>query len=273
MAGAWRNVELDGQKSLFQMEVKKGTVGYTCFVTDLVNLYKEEIDKDGFIKKFSEINSEVEVDDFEGIFSEISSIMNNSDSDGGKLEGGIEGDSCDLHLCWESDGLKLKWMFQLVRQSGSEFHQHVTKSLLRSMALLLGERDELVSIIRSKDLEIEDYENSGAKLTRKALKTTWFKPELAFNETKPVELNNEIDFMTSSEIQNVMNKSVIKTTGDEVDLKVKAKESNEPASKTPVKEAKVILPPTLSSKRKVVKPDLNKIADRQSNKKAKLNSL
>merc|ERR1712098_700427 len=59
---------------------------------------------------------------------------------------------------------------------------------------------ELVSIIRSKDLELEDYENSGAKLTRKALKTTWFSEEETFLGKEPVRVNDEVDFMTSRDM-------------------------------------------------------------------------
>jgi len=271
MAGAWRKVELGGQTFLFQLNVDEGSVGYSCYLTDLVNIYKEEIDKNGFTGRFNEVNSDLEVSDIlEDGLKEVVSIVN---SDGEKkIKGEIIEDCCDLHVQWLSEGIPYKWIFKMVRGSSSEFHDNVTKSLLKSMALLLGERDELVSIIRSKDLEIEDYENSGAKLTRKALKTTWFKPELAFQETKTAEIEDEIDFITSSKIQNIMNKTLSKKTGDEVDLKVKVNGSTFQASESLTKED-ISIPPKLSAKRKIVKPDLSKIADKNKNKRAKLNSL
>lgn len=270
MTGQWRKVELGGQAYLLQLNVREDIVGYSCYLTDLVNIYKEEVDKEGFTDKFGEINSDLELDDIVEGFKEVTGIMISEGVK--KIKGEVLEDCCDLNVEWFSEGIPYKWIFKLFRRSSSEFHDLVTKSLLKSMALLLGEREELVSIIRSKDLEIEDYENSGAKLTRKALKTTWFKPELAFNETKSVEIEDEIDFITSSHIQNVMNKAVVQIKGDEVDSKETENESACKVIKSPTKESTEI-PPKLNTKRKIVKPDLNKIADKMSNKKKKLNSL
>jgi len=270
MAGKWRKLELGGQAYLLQLNVREDIVGYSCYLTDLVNIYKEEVNKEGFSDKFGEINSDLELDDIVEGFKEVTGIMLSEGER--KIKGKVLEDCCDLKVEWFSEGIPYKWIFKLVRESSSEFHELVTKSLLNSMALLLGEREELVSIIRSKDLEIEDYENSGAKLTRKALKTTWFKPELAFKETKPVEIEDEIDFITSSHIQNVMNKAVVQIKGDEVDSKETEHGTACKVMKSPTKESSEI-PPKLNTKRKVVKPDLNKIADKMSNKKKKLNSL
>eukprot|EP00092_Neocalanus_flemingeri_P098369 GFUD01125432.1.p1 GENE.GFUD01125432.1~~GFUD01125432.1.p1 ORF type:complete len:272 (+),score=82.89 GFUD01125432.1:259-1074(+) len=271
MVGAWRKVELDGQAYLFQLDVSEDRVGYTCYLTDLVNIYKEKIDKDGFTDKFVEINSDLEDVDILEWFKEVNSIMN-SDVEK-KLKGEIVGDFFNLEIKWFSDEIPIRWIFKMTRGSPSDFHDQVTKSLLLSMSLLLGEREELVATIRSKDLEIEDYENSGARLTRKALKTTWFKPELAFNETKTVVIEDELAFLTSEQIQSIMNKTLAKKVEDEVDLKGKVNGSSSQASKSIIGEAKS-LPPKLSNKRKVVKPDLAKIADsNKKNKRSKLNSL
>ena len=271
MAQAWKKVELGGQVFLFQLIVREGIVGYSCYLTDLVNIYKEQIDKHGFSDKFSSINSDLELDDISEGFEEVTGIMNSEGGSSRKMKGEVTQDCCDLQVEWFSEGIPYKWVFNMVKGSSSEFHDLVTKSLLKCMALLLGEREELVSIIRSKDLEIEDYENSGAKLTRKGLKTTWFKPELAFNETKPVEIEDEINFMTSSEIQSVISKTVVWTETDQVDSKV---ENNGSVFESPAaaKEVKDITP-KLNTKRKIVKPDLTKIADKMNNKKRKLNSL
>jgi len=268
MEDAWHKLDLAGKLYLFKLTAREGIVGYSCYLTDLVDLYQEQIDREGFCDKFSRVNSDLELDDIGEGFGEVISIMK-AEEKARKVKGEIMPDSCDLQVEWISEGIPYKWIFHLVKGSSSNFHDVVTKSLLDSMAFLVQEKKELVNIIRSKDLELEDYENSGAKLTRKALKTTWFRQEEAFNEIKPVQLDDDIDFMTSPEIQNVMNKTV-KMAKEDSNSKVTVKSAD--SLDSPKKEAKENTP-KLDSKRKIVKPDLTKIADKMNNKKRKLNSL
>jgi len=268
---SWQRVELGGEMYLFQLVVREGMMGYTCYLTDLVNIYKEQIDKDGFSKKFSEVNGDIELDDIDEGFREVIKIMNKQDK---KVNGKVlfEEDIFNMDVEWISDGIPYKWTFNLVRGSSTEFHDMITKSLLKGMAILLQEKKELVSIIRSKDLELEDYENSGAKLTRKALKTSWFKEDEAFNERKPVFIDNEIDFMSSSEVLSVIDKPVQKPTETQNCTNAKLA-SNLDISVPHLKESVKESTPNLDSKRKIAKPDLSKIADKMNNKKRKLNSL
>jgi len=270
---SWQRVELGGEMYLFQLVVREGTMGYTCYLTDLVYIYKEQIDKDGFSKKFNEVNSDIELDDMDEGFKEVIAIMNKQVKNK-KVKGEIlfEEDILNMHVEWVSDGIPYKWIFNLVRGSSTEFHDVITKSLLKGMAILLQEKKELVSIIRSKDLELEDYENSGAKLTRKALKTTWFKEDEAFNEREPVFIDDEIDFMSSSEVLSVIDKPVQKPTKTQTCTNTKVA-SNLDISDTSLKESVKESTSNLDSKRKIVKPDLAKLADKMKNKKRKLNSL
>ena len=246
-------------------------MGYTCYLTDLVYMYKEQISKDEFSDKFSKINSDIELDDIDEGFKEVIEVMNKQVKKI-KAEVLLKEDIFDMHVEWVSDGIPYNWIFNLVRGSSSEFHALITKSLLKGMAILLQEKKELVSIIRSKDLELEDYENSGAKLTRKALKTSWFKEDEAFQDREPVLIDDEIDFMSSSEMQNVIDKTLKKTTETQSCKNTKLASDLDNID-APQKENVKLSTSNLDSKRKIVKPDLAKIADKMNNKKRKLNSL
>jgi len=270
MAGAWKKVEFGGQKYLFKLIVE--TVGgYSCYLTDLVNLYKETTSKEVFAERFNEVNSDLEISDISEALKEVSSIIN---SDGEKnIVGEVRDDICEIKVDWLIDEIPYMWIFKMERGSNDDFNQQVTKSLLSSIALLLGEREFLVSVIRSKDLEIEDYENSGSKLTRKALKTTWFKPEVDLNGTKAVQIEDEIEFITSPQIQNIIHKTIIKKVEDEVDTKENVNGNVSQVNKNSNEEVKSTLP-NLSTKRKIVKPDLAKmVGTKNKTKKSKLNSL
>merc|ERR1712142_152317 len=263
----WQKVELGNKQYLFQLVVEKGMVGDTCYLTDMVNIFKEEVDKDKFSEIFSRVNGDLELDDICEGFEEVVGVMNKNDASK-KVKGEVLLETCSINVEWVSEGIPYKWIFSLVRGSSSEFHDMITMSLLQNMARLIQEKKELVSIIRSKDLELEDYENSGAKLTRKALKTTWFTEEEAFSEKDPVQVNDEVDFMTSRDMQYRRINTRENSKQDDTELPPTSNDSASPLTVVTKENT-----PNLDSKRKIVKPDLSKIADKLNNKKRKLNSL
>jgi len=245
--------------------------GYSCYLTDLLNIYKEIISKEIFAERFNEVNSDLEISDVGEVLTEVSSVINGEGEK--KVVGEVREDFCEIKVDWQMDEIPYMWIFKMERGSSYDFNQQVTKFLLSSIALLLGERDYLVSVIRNKDLEIEDYENSGSKLTRKALKTTWFKPEVDLNETKATQIEDEIEFFTSPQIQNIMNRTIIKKVEDEVNTKENVNENASQVNTNVHEEVKSTLP-NLSTKRKILKPDLAKmVGSKNKTKKLKLNSL
>jgi len=267
----WMKVNICEHTYLLQIRENKDSTGYTCYLTDLVNLFKEETNKHEFSAKFNDFNKDLELDDIDEAFKELMNILNSSENKSKKIFGNMSEDSCSINVEWFSEGIPYKWRFDMSKQSNTEFHDVITKSILNGMSVLLEEREKLNNIIRSKDLEIEDYENGGAKLTRKALKTNWFNPEGDLIGIQPSVIEDEIEFFSSNLIQNVLSKKHnIDVSEDNIDSNLKDSTSNSNISTS--KEKKVVIE-KVNLKRKVVRPDLNKIADRMTNKRTKLSSL
>ena len=122
----------------------------------------------------------------------------------------IKGNHFRLEVDWDLDGgLPCSWAFKLLLAPAAAFYEAVTKGLVSCLHTLLEERRELFKIVRDKDLEIEEYVNTGVKLSRPALKTQWFRPEEF--EKRPVSVAktlgpSSIETVGSEECNRLMEK-------------------------------------------------------------------
>jgi len=132
-----------------------------------------------------------------------------------------------------------------------------------------------VHLLRDKDLEIEEYRNSGFKLSRPSLKTPWFKPEdfdqrpLAASDTRK---RSCIETLSSSECNVLLKKAAAaKTASADV---VDSKREMAPLPETPLTALSCDAPeetgslklPEPTHKRKVDKPDV-KVSKRSAAQK------
>merc|ERR1712062_247970 len=72
---------------------------------------------------------------------------------------------------------------------------------------LLHTKDRLLRIIQDKDLEIEDYENNGSKLSRKKLRTGRFDPEKdleVFDDEKTSGPATTVDIVDSPKMREIL---------------------------------------------------------------------
>jgi len=82
-----------------------------------------------------------------------------------------------LHISSKLDHLPFKWSFQLKLQDSHKFRQYVSFPMLFMMMESITIQEELCSIIRNKDKEIQDYQSASAQLTRRHLETRPFIKE------------------------------------------------------------------------------------------------
>jgi len=255
----WKPIKISGgdKTGLICLVTDSSDIGYTCYLTDLVNLYLETLDKSAFIAKFTQLNSDLEVDDFTEIQTDLLKQLQGDNRDT-KIKTSDASDGYSIDMSWEDDGIPYNWSFQMSKGSAEQFHQIVTTQLYHCVVTLNHQKEILLGVIRDKDLEIEDYENGGAKLSRKSLKTSRFQVSVDLDDkvaTKSLPSAN--DLLSSSKYEELL-----KISKNLFDAQNK---SSENAKNDPSNENKH------SVKRKVEKPNLAKIARGPMNKKQKFN--
>ncbi|CAK7306698.1 Non-homologous end-joining factor 1 [Vulpes lagopus] len=91
-----------------------------------------------------------------------------------------------LRVRSELSGLPFYWNFHCIPASPSLVSQHLVRPLMGMSLALQCQVRELATLLRMKDLEIQDYQESGAVLSRDRLKTEPFE-ENSFLEQFMVE--------------------------------------------------------------------------------------
>ncbi|XP_008580956.1 PREDICTED: non-homologous end-joining factor 1 [Galeopterus variegatus] len=91
-----------------------------------------------------------------------------------------------LRVRSELSGLPFYWNFHCIPASPSLVSQHLIRPLMGMSLTLQCQVRELAALLRMKDLEIQDYQESGATLSRDRLKTEPFE-ENSFLEQFMVE--------------------------------------------------------------------------------------
>jgi len=215
MFPTWAKISVSSENCLYNFAIEKD--GYTILWTDMKDLFQEKLNARGFTSKFAKLNEDLEdCDSSEGL-KEIKSILNQPEKcekvDVCHVENGLE-----IKMDWSSDGLPFSWTFNLQKQSSESFERNVTSALTWSIQVLLDQQNRLFRIIRDKDLEIEDYFTSGAKLSRKSLKTDWFEKEkfLTKNESFSTE-NSSMEVIAGEDVNMAIGKLNAINGNSEVD--------------------------------------------------------
>ena len=256
----------DSTKCLLWMEheIKEDNFNYTCYLTDLVNVYIEDLDKEAFMKRFNDLNEDLEVENYEEVLTELGRILQLST--GYKKRAKMFADGiCEVNVDWVSEDIPYKWRFILRRGSSQQFNSQVFCQVFDCMYKLAQEKKTLLEVVRKKDLEIEDYETSGARLSRKSLKTGRFNEAEALKDTDTINDGppDKVDFVSHPEFTELLKRSnlTVKTTASK--NQYNGTNDNGTSSTTDATE----------KKRKYVKPNLFKISknNRDNSKKPKLN--
>ena len=174
----WRKVNLKSEENVLvwlQVPQDEGDVSCTCYLTDTVNIYTEHLNTASIQSRFTEQNPGMETEDFLDFLDNVRTAL--SESNKSTISLMRQTDSCRLDITWTIEGIDYQWFFQTKVQPHQLLCQVFYRPFIQLSQHLVHTRDSLLGIIHSKDLEIEDYKNSGSKLSRKNLKTRMFDPE------------------------------------------------------------------------------------------------
>lgn len=243
-------------------------LAYTLLVTDLQTVWVEEVSREQFLERWHQLNSDLEgLEPVEGLREVVKAL---GGLEGAKGEVGEQGGT--LELAWSSEGLPLHWRSNLTLGSPALHRTHLTCPLLSSVAALLSQRSALCSLLRAKDLELEDLKGGGAVPSLPQLTTQWFDKEMFLQRAVREEVGDPLAFLAGREVAQVLQlKSKEQGIGGEGEERV---DGRAPQAKTK-KASPTSSPVKLSSKRPAVRPDLSKYSDknRSTEKRARLKKL
>lgn len=197
----WRLLEINDQTFLFKLIT---SYNYYCFLlTDLSVIYYEHLSENEIEKKCSEMNAGLEMS-LNRILLQLKKTLD-----------GLENKAVNnLTMVQENNiiliktetivaGIPFFWTYTLKECDKIQIKDHLLMPILVMFAELQQRQALLFSIIKKKDLEIEDYKGQGNKLSRKYLETKVFDINQFLQERSNSEVLEE---SIEESIKNVFNK-------------------------------------------------------------------
>lgn len=247
----WTKIQLEDETDCLiwmKSESNAGKFKYTCYLTDMTQIFREEGDLQNFETRFSELNDDMEVEDLRDVVNDLQLKLPLDDC---KKIGRRVGGKIEVELDWEWDGgvggedgetYALRWRFKLSPGTIEQFSELVTKKLFLCLLKQQQDHDSLLEIIKKKDLEIEDYENCGASLSRSSLKTGKFKVENSIKDHIVGPAPKMLDYFAGTRFKELLKSSFVSNPSHEKDSNI----ADNSYTKTSTKD----------KKRKYDKPDL-----------------
>ncbi|XP_004427629.1 PREDICTED: non-homologous end-joining factor 1 [Ceratotherium simum simum] len=164
--------------------------GYALLVSDLHHVWHEQVDTSVVSQRAKELNKRLTAPPaaFLCHLADLLRPLLKDTACPGKATF-----SCDhvaealiLRVRSELSGLPFYWNFHCILASPSLVSQHLIRPLMGMSLALQCQARELATLLHLKDLEIQDYQESGAALSRDRLKTEPFE-ENSFLEQFMVE--------------------------------------------------------------------------------------
>lgn len=251
----WIKIQLEDETDCliwFNIESDSEDFRYSCYLTDLTNIYMEEGDLQSFQSRFCALNEdiEIEVEDLKDVLNDLKLSFKDCKKIGKRVD-----DKIELKLDWECDESNLKWTFILSPGTQEQFSEIVTKKLFLCLLKQQQDKDSLMEVIKKKDLEIEDYENCGARLSRSSLKTFKFKVEDNLKDHIVGPAPKMLDYLADIKFKELLKSSFVSAPIHDKDSNV----TNNADIKTDTKD----------KKRKYIKPDLAALLCRSNKVNAK----
>lgn len=197
----WRLLEINDQTFLFKIITNHN---YYCFLlTDLNVIYYEHLSENEIEKKCSEMNAGLEMS-LNRILLQLKKTLD-----------GLENKAVNnLTMVQENNiiliktetivaGIPFFWTYTLKECDKIQIKDHLLMPILAMFAELQQRQAALLSIIKKKDLEIEDYKDQGNKLSRKYLETKVFDINQFLQERSNSEVLEE---SIEESIRNIFNK-------------------------------------------------------------------
>ena len=238
----WIKIQLEDETDCliwFNIESDSEDFRYSCYLTDLTKIYLEEGDLQSFESRFCALNEdiEIELEDLKDVVNDLKLSLKDCKKIGKRVD-----DKIELKIDWEYEESNLKWTFFLSPGTPEQFSEIVTKRLFLCLLKQQQDKDSLMEVIKKKDLEIEDYENCGARLSRSSLKTFKFKMEDNLKDHIVGPAPKMQDYLADVKFKELLKSSFVSAPSHDEDSNV----TNNADIKTYTKD----------KKRKYIKPDL-----------------
>ena len=206
----WRKVNLNSEENVLvwlqvPQDETEADVSCTCYLTDTVNIYTEHLNTSIIQSRFTEQNPGLETEDFLDFLNNLRAVLAGSPKS--TISVTREGDTCRINIDWIIEGIDFKWFFQTNIQPHQLLCEVFYLPFIHLSQHLLHTKDSLLRIIQDKDLEIEDYENNGSKLSRKKLRTGRFDPEKdleVFDDEKTSGPATTVDIVDSPKMREIL---------------------------------------------------------------------
>ncbi|KAM4868218.1 non-homologous end-joining factor 1 isoform X2 [Urocitellus parryii] len=164
--------------------------GYTLLVSDLQQVWHEQVDTSVVSQRAKELNKRLTAPPA-AFLCHLDNLLrpllkNIAHPSEATFSCDLVAEALILRVRSELSGLPFYWNFHCILASPSLVSQHLIRPLMGMSLALQCHVKELSTLLRMKDLEIQDYQESGAMLSRGRLKTEPFE-ENAFLEQFMVE--------------------------------------------------------------------------------------
>jgi len=261
----WRKVKLSEEESgLIWLELSQDdddvSVRCSCYFTDLVNIYSEHLNKTQIEARFLEQNSGIETEDYREFLTNVKTTLSVSKTSS-NTSIYLTKESCKISIDWTSEGIDFKWFFQTNVGPSEMFYKLMSYPLISVIQQLRRDKETLLAVVRDKDLEIEDYENNGSRLSLKKLKTGKFDPDVLKtpDDGEKIDTVNIVADPDTWDVLTVKDLTVKKLETEIIKESPKRKNTiSEPQSAHSEEES------ICRKKIKLEKPNLSKIAQNSS---------
>ncbi len=143
--------------------------GYELHLTDATKLFRERLTPREAVDRCQDLNPAVEFAQPEDLVEELTALLADKTSNLSveeEEEAGVR-----LKANGKLFGYDFRWNFAPSRLDSEKFFDFFLSDVLKCFSHLLEQNRHLLEVIRNKDLELLDYRQGGATLTRKNLKT------------------------------------------------------------------------------------------------------
>uniref|UniRef100_A0A6M2CVL2 Non-homologous end-joining factor 1 n=1 Tax=Rhipicephalus microplus TaxID=6941 RepID=A0A6M2CVL2_RHIMP len=180
----WKSVSCHNFSGLIKYATTPNTV--IIVATDLRCLYKEILDEGALQDRCRELNPSIEVTT-KGLVSHLSdgltAAIERSSKHSPELTATIDSSSLVFALSMTIGEVKFLWRFAMAAQSTDDFYSQVTLPILAMLAAMKEQRERLFALLYKKDAEIADYTSSGARVSKRSLRTLPFDEDEFKEET------------------------------------------------------------------------------------------
>ncbi|KAL5010795.1 hypothetical protein ScPMuIL_013100 [Solemya velum] len=172
----WQTLFIDGKTYLIKMKFTQ--YSYEILLTDFTSFWFEELSDNALKKRIQKLNPSIEAP-ITRILDQIKNCLEEQDreteiSTAFKPDGDGDDEKILLSIKSELAGMPFSWHFTGRPAEKSMMSEHLIVPLMAMVGELMRRQAELITIIQSKDKEIDDYKSQGVRTSRKHIETNPF---------------------------------------------------------------------------------------------------